>query len=166
RFVRGHGRERRTRLGRGHVRRSRWSGRLRRAGPRRTLGARLGPHVHDLCHGDRPGRERRHSDGVVCRPARPGEVAAVATSRLWGGSPRPFSTTHGDGQKLRNPTGAEWWTQPGMPPGETISPSPPSNSILRDPTATPPPQPGPFGPPSGLFVLRRPLTTLPSMNAV
>ena len=44
-----------------------------------------------------------------------------------------------------------------MTPGGTISTSPTFNSTLREPTATPPPQPGPFGPPSGLFVLRRPL---------
>src|SRR5712671_4634602 len=53
-----------------------------------------------------------------------------------------------------------------MTPGGTISTSPTFNSTLREPTPTPPPQPGPFGPPSGLFVLRRPLTTLPSMKAV
>ena len=43
--------------------------------------------------------------------------------------------------------------QPWMTPGGTISTSPTFNSTLREPTATPPPQPGPFGPPSGLFVL-------------
>src|SRR4051812_14401174 len=36
-----------------------------------------------------------------------------------------------------------------MTPGGTISTSPTFNSTLREPTATPPPQPGPFGPPSG-----------------
>src|ERR1700751_4067006 len=53
-----------------------------------------------------------------------------------------------------------------MTPGGTISTSPTFNSTLREPTATPTPQPGPFGPPSGLFVLCRPLTSVPSMNAV
>jgi hypothetical protein len=52
-----------------------------------------------------------------------------------------------------------------MTPGGTISTSPTFNSTLREPTAKPP-QPGPFGPPSGLAVLFRPLTTWPSMNAV
>src|SRR4029453_5413806 len=52
-----------------------------------------------------------------------------------------------------------------MTPGGTISTSPTFNSTLREPTATPPPQPGPFGPPSGLFGLRRPSTPLPSMHA-
>src|SRR3982074_962405 len=55
--------------------------------------------------------------------------------------------------------------QPWITPGGTISTSPTFNSTLREPTAKPP-QPAPFGPPSGLAVLCRPLTTWPSMNAV
>src|ERR1700676_5491603 len=55
--------------------------------------------------------------------------------------------------------------QPCITSGGTISTSPTFNSTLREPTAKPP-QPGPFGPPSGLAVPCRPLTTWPSLNAV